>query len=396
MDQSSFTNQWDQLSSLNQPQLFPSQHTLTAADHHQDLQLLNNSQYSNSEWPKKSLPKTISWRSEQIPMNLVPKEENTISWNSEQIPMNLVPKEEVPSATEFLYSDSGLNWPRYQMISNIHGRGLKSTGSMGLKRGHAHDEHIIAERKRREKLSQRFIALAALIPGLKKADKASILGDTIKYVKELKHTVKSLEDRNVKKTVESVVLVTKSKLSTDNRDVSVNGISLSEVCSNSDEDFDGSTSSKLPPEIQVRVSESTALLRIHCKNDRGVLGKVLMGMEKLGLMVTNASVMPFAGSLLDITVTAQAEEEEFSMTAKDIAREIRAIFCEFIWFEVGYKILVLVLGYVYSGCRWRCASAPTLSADTWRAGQRWIFMLQVLFASATFEIPELVSMFHIT
>lgn len=138
------------------------------------------------------------------------------------------------------------------------------------------------------------------------ADKASILGDTIKYVKELKHTVKSLEDRNVKKTVESVVLVTKSKLSTDDRNVSVNGISLSEVCSNSDEDFDGSTSSKLPPEIQVRVSESTALLRIHCKNDRGVLGKVLMGMEKLGLMVTNASVMPFAGSLLDITVTAQA------------------------------------------------------------------------------------------
>ena len=29
-------------------------------------------------------------------------------------------------------------------------------------------DHIIAERKRREKLSQRFIALSALVPGLKK------------------------------------------------------------------------------------------------------------------------------------------------------------------------------------------------------------------------------------
>lgn len=31
-----------------------------------------------------------------------------------------------------------------------------------------HHEHVIAERKRREKLSQRFIALSALVPGLKK------------------------------------------------------------------------------------------------------------------------------------------------------------------------------------------------------------------------------------
>jgi hypothetical protein len=31
----------------------------------------------------------------------------------------------------------------------------------------AHD-HIVAERKRREKLSQRFIALSALVPNLKK------------------------------------------------------------------------------------------------------------------------------------------------------------------------------------------------------------------------------------
>lgn len=31
-----------------------------------------------------------------------------------------------------------------------------------------HHDHIIAERKRREKISQQFIALSALIPGLKK------------------------------------------------------------------------------------------------------------------------------------------------------------------------------------------------------------------------------------
>ncbi|KAK4743260.1 hypothetical protein SAY87_001261 [Trapa incisa] len=46
-------------------------------------------------------------------------------------------------------------------------------------------DHIMAERKWREKLSQHFIAIFALIPGLKKMDKASVLGGAIKYLKQL-------------------------------------------------------------------------------------------------------------------------------------------------------------------------------------------------------------------
>jgi hypothetical protein len=34
-------------------------------------------------------------------------------------------------------------------------------------------DHILAERKLREKLNQRFIALSKIVPGLKKMDKAS-------------------------------------------------------------------------------------------------------------------------------------------------------------------------------------------------------------------------------
>lgn len=35
----------------------------------------------------------------------------------------------------------------------------------------SNQEHILAERKRREKLSQRFVALSAIVPGLKKVSK---------------------------------------------------------------------------------------------------------------------------------------------------------------------------------------------------------------------------------
>ncbi|KAI5082050.1 hypothetical protein GOP47_0001793 [Adiantum capillus-veneris] len=61
-----------------------------------------------------------------------------------------------------------------------------------LRKGKA---HVLAERKRREKLNQRFVALSVVLPGLTKMDQASLLGDTIKYVKQLEERLKELEER---------------------------------------------------------------------------------------------------------------------------------------------------------------------------------------------------------
>lgn len=51
-------------------------------------------------------------------------------------------------------------------------QGTKRVAPMKRTYSHAQD-HIMAERKRREKLSQRFIALSALVPGLKKVSSYS-------------------------------------------------------------------------------------------------------------------------------------------------------------------------------------------------------------------------------
>ncbi|WJX87772.1 hypothetical protein P8452_69927 [Trifolium repens] len=53
--------------------------------------------------------------------------------------------------------------------------------------------HVEAERQRREKLNQKFYALRAVVPNVSKMDKASLLGDAISYINELKSKLQGLE-----------------------------------------------------------------------------------------------------------------------------------------------------------------------------------------------------------
>ncbi|XP_040990256.1 transcription factor EGL1 isoform X2 [Juglans microcarpa x Juglans regia] len=50
----------------------------------------------------------------------------------------------------------------------------------------------LAERRRREKLNERFLILRSLVPSISKEDKVSILDDAIEYVKELERRVEEL------------------------------------------------------------------------------------------------------------------------------------------------------------------------------------------------------------
>ncbi|XP_006653664.2 anthocyanin regulatory R-S protein-like isoform X2 [Oryza brachyantha] len=53
--------------------------------------------------------------------------------------------------------------------------------------------HVMSERRRREKLNEMFLILKSLVPSVRKVDKASILAETIAYLKELEKRVKELE-----------------------------------------------------------------------------------------------------------------------------------------------------------------------------------------------------------
>lgn len=53
--------------------------------------------------------------------------------------------------------------------------------------------HVISERRRGEKLNERFVILKSVVPSISKFDKVSILDDTIEYLQELERKVKELE-----------------------------------------------------------------------------------------------------------------------------------------------------------------------------------------------------------
>lgn len=171
-------------------------------------------------------------------------------------------------------------------------------------------DHVMAERRRREKLSQKFVALSAVVPGLKKMDKASVLGDAVKYMKQLQEKVKTLEELTTKKTVESVIFLKKTQIYAE---------------SSSDENpVAGSTCDEPLPEIEARVSHKNVLIRIHCEKRNGVFVKILSQIEKLHLSIISSSAIPFDESSLAITITAQMNAE-YSMTVKDLVKSLRSV-----------------------------------------------------------------------
>jgi len=124
-------------------------------------------------------------------------------------------------------------------------------------------------------------------------DKASVIGDAIKYVKELQERVRVLEEQNKNSPVQSVVTVDEPTLSYDS--------------SNNDDSEVASGNNEILPHVEARVLDKDILIRIHCQKQKGLLLKMLVEVQKLHLFVVSNSVLPFGDSILDITIVAQVK-----------------------------------------------------------------------------------------
>ncbi|KAH6818848.1 hypothetical protein C2S51_002451, partial [Perilla frutescens var. frutescens] len=110
--------------------------------------------------------------------------------------------------------------------------------------------HVMAERRRREKLNQRFIVLRSMVPFITKMDKASILADTIDYLKQLKKRIQELESK--------IGDMKKRKIRMSDADASV----------------------------EVSIIESDALVEIECLQKPGLLSDFIQALRGLGIQIT--------------------------------------------------------------------------------------------------------------
>ncbi|XP_047050772.1 transcription factor bHLH19-like [Lolium rigidum] len=176
--------------------------------------------------------------------------------------------------------------------------------------------HIMAERKRREKINQRFIELSAIIPGLKKMDKATILTEALRHVKELQERVKSLEAAaRTSNAAHAVVLSKKASV------VALGATTMG--APRSARSFSLPARSALP-EIEAKLSENNVMVRIHCENGKGLVVRVLAEAEELHLRIVNSNVMPFTASTVIITIMAKVHDG-FMVKADEIIGSLNSV-----------------------------------------------------------------------
>lgn len=178
-------------------------------------------------------------------------------------------------------------------------------------------DHIMAERKRRQVLSERFIALSATIPGLKKTDKAYILQEAINYVKQLQERVNELENHNKRKR-DSVIFIKKSQACIIDKEKSTSSCE-----ENSDNDDDHRYYSKKElPRVEARVIDKEILIGIHCEKQKDIVIRLMALLQNLHLSLASSSVLPFGTSTLKVTIIAQMDDE-YCMSVNDLVNGLR-------------------------------------------------------------------------
>lgn len=143
--------------------------------------------------------------------------------------------------------------------------------------------HVEAERQRRERLNQKFYALRVVVPNVSKMDKASLLGDSITYINELKLKVQAADSE--KDELRSQLETLRKQLA------SKEAHCLVQSGAEKDSRFSNRHGSKLIDlDIDVKIIGWDAMIRVQSSKKNHPTAKLMAALEDLDLDVIHASV----------------------------------------------------------------------------------------------------------
>ncbi|KAK7382816.1 hypothetical protein VNO80_01908 [Phaseolus coccineus] len=199
-----------------------------------------------------------------------------------------------------VFSSCNLSFEDSTVVSNVPDKSFHEKPEKG-RSSSQWEEHIMAERKRREKISTMLVELSAMVPGLKKLDKLSIIGKTIDYVKYLQNRVKDLQEEHSK--TESVKCCRNNK-SNDN------------ISENSNNGLDRLSF----PKVDASVSGKDVIIRVTCEKREHILTKLLSMLASHNLSIVCSSVLPFGTSALNISIIAKVQH--LGMAIDDLVKNL--------------------------------------------------------------------------
>ncbi|KAJ1443605.1 Myc-type, basic helix-loop-helix [Sesbania bispinosa] len=219
-----------------------------------------------------------------------------------------------PQPPKGKHNDLGLGSNKRKDGFEFEPRVVNQATKKGRRSSETKDDHIMAERKRRQELTGNIIALSATIPGLKKMDKAYVLGEAVNYVKQLQERIKELENQNRDKREDSAIFTRKKS-----QPNSSNNNKSTSCC-------ETNTESSL--EVEARVEEKEVLIGIHCEKQKDIVLKIhVLLAEKLHLSVTSSTVLPFGTSTLIINIVAQMGDE-YRISMDELVKNLREYLLE--------------------------------------------------------------------
>ncbi|PKI51698.1 hypothetical protein CRG98_027861 [Punica granatum] len=138
--------------------------------------------------------------------------------------------------------------------------------------------HVKAERQRREKLNQRFYALRSVVPKVSKMDKASLLSDAVTYIKELRSKIDELESCLRSKPSQHPLQQRNMPLSVGVHHVRPNGLNGPYY----------GTRGRM--EVEVKVVGTEAMVRVQGPDTDHPAARLMQALKELQLHVQHASI----------------------------------------------------------------------------------------------------------